>query len=250
MPIVLVHGNPETDAIWDEMKQHLGQHDVLTLSPPGFGAPVPDGFVATSDAYVAWLAAELEAIPRPIDLVGHDWGGGHVLRLVDARPELVRSWVTDIAGCFDPEYVWHELAQVWQTPGAGEAAVEQMAAAPLEQRAQQLEGAGMSKAVAARCAAALDAAMGRCILTLYRSAAQPKMAEWGADLTRVRSRPGLVIIATEDHYTGGETLARRTAERAGAQVALLEGLGHWWMCQDPRRGAEAVRAFVAGVAAE
>lgn len=244
MPIVLVHGNPETAAIWDELRGHLGRSDVIALSPPGFGAPVPEGFGATSDEYVAWLAGELGQIEGPVDLVGHDWGGGHVMRLVLARPELVRSWAIDIAGCFDPAYVWHDLARVWQTPGAGEAAVAQMAAAPKEQRARQFEGLGMSKEAAAHVAAATNEEMGRCILALYRSAAQPRMAEWGKDLSNARTRPGLVIIATEDHYTGGETLARRTAERAGAQVALLGGLGHWWMCQDPKRGAEALGAFL------
>jgi pimeloyl-ACP methyl ester carboxylesterase len=244
MPIVLVHGNPETAAIWDDLRAELGRDDVTALSPPGFGAPVPEGFGATSDDYVAWLAAELERIDGPIDLIGHDWGGGHVVRLVQARPELVRSWATDIAGALDPAYVWHDFAQVWQTPGAGEQAVAQMAATPTEQRAQQFEGLGMSKAAAASVAAASGEEMGRCILALYRSAAQPKMAEWGADLSNLRTKPGLVIIATEDHFTGGETLARRTAERAGARVTVLDGLGHWWMCQDPKRGAEAIRSFV------
>jgi hypothetical protein len=105
----------------------------------------------------------------------------------------------------------------------------------------------MSKQAAASSAAALNEQMGRCILALYRSAAQPKMAEWGADLTKARSRPGLAIIPSEDHYTGGEVLARRTAERAGAKVALLDGLGHWWMCQDPKRGAEVIRSFLASL---
>jgi hypothetical protein len=73
------------------------------------------------------------------------------------------------------------------------------------------------------------------------------MAEWGAGLAPLRSRPGLVIIPTEDHYTGGEALARRTAERVGAQVAVLSGLGHWWMCQDPRRGADVLRTFLASL---
>jgi pimeloyl-ACP methyl ester carboxylesterase len=249
MPIVLVHGNPETDAIWADLRQHLGREDVVALSPPGFGAPAPPDFGATSDDYVAWLASELERLDGPIDLVGHDWGGGHVVRLVTARPELVRSWATDIAGCFDQEYVWHERAQVWQTPGAGETAIQQQLAAPKPQLAARYEGLGMSKAAAERTAAAMDADMGRCILALYRSAAQPKMAEWGADLAPLRTRPGLVIIPIEDPFTGGETLARRTAERAGAQVAVLEGLGHWWMCQDPRRGAEMLRTFVSRLGA-
>jgi pimeloyl-ACP methyl ester carboxylesterase len=244
MPVVLVHGNPETDAIWDDLRRHLEGYDVIALSPPGYGAPVPDGFGATSDEYVAWLEAELEAIQSPIDLVGHDWGGGHVLRLVAARPELVRSWATDIAGCFDPEYVWHERAQVWQTPGAGEAAVAQQIAAPIDQRAAFYERLGMSRDASRSCAAAFDEDMGRCILSLYRSAAQPRMAEWGANLTRASTRPGLVIIPSEDHFTGGEVLARRTADRAGAQVEVLSGLGHWWMCESPERGAAVLRTFV------
>ncbi|MGH2474574.1 MAG: alpha/beta fold hydrolase, partial [Candidatus Limnocylindrales bacterium] len=82
MPIVLVHGVPETEAVWDEFRAHLAEIESITLSPPGFGAPVPEGFGATSDDYVAWLTAELRRIDGPIDLLGHDWGGGHVFRTV------------------------------------------------------------------------------------------------------------------------------------------------------------------------
>jgi pimeloyl-ACP methyl ester carboxylesterase len=166
------------------------------------------------------------------------------VRVACVRPDLIRSWVTDIAGCFDPEYVWHDAAQAWQTPDTGEQAIAQMIGTPEAQKAQLFEGLGMSKDVAARVAPAVDEAMGRCVLALYRSAAQPAMSEWGRDLGKARARPGLVIIATEDHYTGGEVLARRSAARAGAQVALLPGLGHWWMCQDPKAGAEALRTFL------
>src|ERR1700709_990815 len=91
MPVVLVHGVPETAAIWDPMLAELGRDDVITLSPPGFGAPAPGGFGATSDDYVTWLTGELEQLSGPVDLVGHDWGGGHAARLATARPDLLRS---------------------------------------------------------------------------------------------------------------------------------------------------------------
>ena len=177
MPIVLVHGNPETSAIWDEMRKHLDRTDVIALSPPGFGAPVPDGFTATSDAYVDWLALEVQKLDSPVDLVGHDWGGGHVARLACSRPELIRSWATDIAGCFDPDYAWHDLAKVWQTPGAGEAAVSQMTQMPAADRKARFVSLGMTPTAAESVAAAINEDMGRCILALYRSAAQPAMAE-------------------------------------------------------------------------
>jgi pimeloyl-ACP methyl ester carboxylesterase len=247
VPIVLVHGVPETAAIWDEFRAHLAGRESVTVSPPGFGAPVPDGFGATSDDYVAWLTAELERIDGPIDLLGHDWGGGHVFRTVAAHPELVRSWAIDLAGCFDPRYVWHDNAQIWQTAGAGEALVAQRLATPPPDRAGGYVARGMSERAAARCVDAFDEAMGRCILALYRSAAQPKMAEWGADVAGLRSCPGLVLVPADDSYTGGEALARRTAERTGAQVALLTGVGHWWLSQEPERAAAAYRSFVAAV---
>jgi pimeloyl-ACP methyl ester carboxylesterase len=44
MTIVLVHGVPESAAIWDEMLTQMQRDDVVALSPPEFGAPVPDGF--------------------------------------------------------------------------------------------------------------------------------------------------------------------------------------------------------------
>jgi pimeloyl-ACP methyl ester carboxylesterase len=70
------------------------------------------------------------------------------------------------------------------------------------------------------------------------------MQRFGEELPKATARPGLVIIATEDHFTGGEVLARRSAERAGAEVTVLDGLGHWWMLEDPKRGAAAVAAWL------
>jgi pimeloyl-ACP methyl ester carboxylesterase len=241
--VALVHGNPETAVIWQPLCDVLDRADVATLSPPGFGAPVPDGFGATSDDYLAWLVDVLEQAGEPVHLVGHDWGGGHVARVAMTRPDLIRSWATDIAGCLAPDYVWHDLAQVWQTPGAGEQAVAAMVATPLDVGAARYESLGMPPPIARAVAEGIDETMGRCILSLYRSAAQPAMTRLGEQLGAAAARPGLVLIATADPYVGGEQRARWAAERASAQVALLPGQGHWWMLEDPRPGAEALRSF-------
>jgi pimeloyl-ACP methyl ester carboxylesterase len=244
--VVLVHGNPETPALWEPLVERLtalGVAEPVRLAPPGFGAPVPHGWGATVAEYRGWLVSELEAIEEPVDLVGHDWGGGHVLNAVMARPDLVRSWCSDVVGVFDPDYEWHELAQVWQTPGAGEAAVAAMAAAPVAARAARLAQGGMAPAVAERVAEGMDATMGDCILRLYRSAAQPAMAELGAGLETAAARPGLALLPTEDHMVGTDEQRRRAAGRAGARVEVLDGLGHWWMTQDPDRGASVLVDF-------
>jgi pimeloyl-ACP methyl ester carboxylesterase len=241
--VVLVHGNPETDAIWGPLVDVLGHEDVVRLSPPGFGSPLPDDFPATYIAYRDWLEGELENIGGPVDLVGHDWGGGHVVNVVMHRPELVRSWVSDIVGVFDPDYVWHDLAQVWQTPGDGEQLVDTMLGGTIEVRAAQMAALGIPSGIATSLAEAQGPEMGRAILLLYRSARQPAMADAGRELDKAAARPGLSILATEDTYVGSEMIRRRAAERAGAHTEVLDGLGHWWMVQDPARGAAALTRF-------
>jgi pimeloyl-ACP methyl ester carboxylesterase len=105
----------------------------------------------------------------------------------------------------------------------------------------------MTPEVAASVAEGFNADMGRCILALYRSAAQPAMAEWGKELPAAAARPGLVLSPSDDPFTGGPDMARRSAERAGAQFVVLEGVGHWWMTQDPAAGAKALTEFWVGV---
>ncbi len=244
MTVVFVHGNPEVADIWDPLRAELGL-DSVALSPPGFGAPVSDGFDASSNAYADWLVSEIEQFDEPVDLVGHDWGGGHVMRAATRRPDLVRRIVTDIAGTGDAEYVWHDMAQIWQKPGDGEAFFEAMAAVTDQQRIDGYIRAGMTTDGARACAEASGPEMAWCVLRLYRDAVQPRMAEWADEYAAVADHPPtLVVIALDDHYTGGELLARRTAERWGAEVAVLEGLGHWWMMQDPARGAAMLSNFL------
>jgi pimeloyl-ACP methyl ester carboxylesterase len=107
---VFVHGVPETPAVWYGLLAALDRPDSVALPLPGFDGVRPEGFGATMDEYAAWLVAQLERRDEPADLVGHDWGGGLVVRVVSTRPELVRSWVTDAAGIGDPGFEWHDFA--------------------------------------------------------------------------------------------------------------------------------------------
>lgn len=247
MTIVLVHGNPETDALWGPLVDALGRDDVVRLSPPGFGVPLPEGFSATCLAYRDWLEEQLEGIDGEIDLVGHDFGGIHVVNVMMHRPELVRSWVSDVVGLFDPDYVWHDLAQVWQTPGEGEEMVETFLGGTVEERAAAYALGGMPMTVGAEIAAGQDPDLARAILLVYRSAAQPAMADAGRDLENAAARPGLSVVATEDTYVGSVEIRRRAADRAGARTEVLDVLGHWWMVEDPTRSAEVLNRFWDGL---
>ena len=242
-PAVFVHGNPETSAVWGPLLAHLGRDDIVCLSPPGFGAPLPAGFDATMSGYRDWLIEGLEAFAHPVDLVGHDWGGAHAFNAVMARPDLVRSWVSDALGVFHADYEWHPRAKTWQTAGDGERWVESFTGAPLAERVETVLALGISNPVAERLAAGTDGDMGRAILALYRSAVQPAMATAGEHAKVASARQGLAISASDDMTTGTPAMRQAVAERAGAQLTVLDGLGHWWMTQNPERSARTLNEF-------
>ncbi|MCH7789315.1 MAG: alpha/beta hydrolase [Acidobacteria bacterium] len=232
MPVLLVHGNPETSAIWVDLLAALtkrGVRDCETVSPPGFGVGVPDGWDATQLSYRDWLIERVESYGEPVHLVGHDWGSPHVMGATEARSDLIASWAVDCGGLFHPDYQWHDMAQAWQTPEIGEAVVEAMVEGSLVDRIAGYVDLGIPETVAAELADATDATMGRCILALYRSAAQPAMSQLGQRLAETALPPGLVIVATEDGYAGSPEQAEATAQRFGASTVTLQGAGHWWM---------------------
>jgi pimeloyl-ACP methyl ester carboxylesterase len=246
--VVLVHGNPETSAIWGPLTAALGQRgctDVVALSPPGFGAPVPDNFDPTMDAYAEWLIGELASIRSSggdIDLLGHDWGAGHVYGALARRPDLVRTWVGDIVGVLHPDYVWHDMAQAWQTPDVGEQVVAGFGKMGREDRTSMLVGLGLPADIAVELAAALDTEMGRCVLRLYRTGAQPAVRQLGDRLAAMELPPGLVVDAELDEYVPS-TLSNEVAQRLGTEVLRLDGRGHWWMTADVDPVADALCAF-------
>jgi pimeloyl-ACP methyl ester carboxylesterase len=241
MTAVLVHGVPETSEVWDPLRAALHRQDVRALRLPGFGAPRPDGFTSTKEEYVAWLIGELESMGGdPVDLVGHDWGGGLVVRLVSTRPELVRTWVSDAATLGHPDFQWHDLAKIWQTPGAGEEFFTQQRSAPVERQAEAYEGFGVPHEHALEMAAAMDGTMAESILALYRSAVDVA-AEWSPAFAGIPA-PGLILAPSGDPFMRLE-LCQATAARAGAALAELPGLGHWWLLQDPAAGAARLEEF-------
>jgi pimeloyl-ACP methyl ester carboxylesterase len=236
MPAILVHGVPDTHRLWDGMRTNLTRRDILAVSLPGFDAPVPAGFLPTKEAYVDWLVGEIARVGEPVDLVGHDWGSLLVQRVVSIRPDLVRTWACG-DGPVDVEYVWHDLAQQWQTPAVGEAVMEMMTEQAL---AEGLPAAGVPPHIAREVARHVDSTMKRCILGLYRSAVDVG-AEWQPDVEKV-TRPALVLWSRDDPYVASR-FAERLAARVRGELVMFDGCGHWWPYERPAEAAAALERF-------
>jgi pimeloyl-ACP methyl ester carboxylesterase len=234
MPAVLVHGVPDTYRMWDRVRSHLGRADVIALSMPGFDAEAPPNFDASKEAYVDWLVGELDRVGVRVDLVGHDWGSILVQRAAALRPHLIRTLACG-SGPADREYVWHEMAQLWQTPGVGE---EVMAGFTPEATAAAL--AEQTDTEAAReMADYIDDDMKRCILALYRSAVNVG-DEWEDSVAAVGGQfPALVLWGRDDPYVQPE-FGERLAKRLNARLVMFEDSGHWWPYTKPREVAAAL----------
>lgn len=238
MTIVFVHGVPETTVVWEPLVAELGHDDVACLPLPGFGAPLPDSFVPHMETYAAWLAAELDDL-GDVHLVGHDWGALLALRVLADRPAGVRSWALD-AGDLGDDFRWHDLALLWQTPGEGEAFMDGLLAASVDERAALLEASGVPATGTHAMAAAFDRTMADAILALYRSATTVG-ADWDAGIDRIDA-PGLLVASGRDPYRSAGRV-ERLARRTGAEVLDLPEAGHWWMLESPREAAAGLTAF-------
>jgi pimeloyl-ACP methyl ester carboxylesterase len=234
MPAFLVHGNPDSSHLWDRVKANLGDYDgeVVAADLPGFAEPAPEGFPCTKEAYVEWIAEQLEGLGGGVDLVGHDWGSLLVQRVASVRPDLLGS-VACGGAAVDREYSWHPLAQVWQTPGEGE---KYMAEELTDEFGiEHLVENGVPREDAERNIWLNDYGKDT-ILKLYRSAVDIG-EEWQPDLEK-QEVPAMVIWGRTDPYVPlefGEALAKRM----NGELVVLE-CGHWWPFEKPAETAEAL----------
>jgi hypothetical protein len=66
--------------------------------------------------------------------------------------------------------------------------------------------------------------------------------DWGTELVGPARGSGLVLQPTADPFDDAAASAAMAA-LLGARTEPLDGLGHWWMLQDPSRGARVIEAF-------
>ena len=246
-PVVLLHGFPQTAAMWDGVAAGLQQRGYRTLAPNQRGyspGARPRGVrpyrlgevVADAAAVVEQLAGE------PVHVVGHDWGGPVAWALAASRPELVRS-LTTISG----PHLWAYLVStvrsrqalaswyipVFQIPGLVERLLDPSTAAGRRRFVRVLVHVGQDPTVAERDAVLLGRAGLTAGLAWYR--ALPYVGFRRLARSTV-SAPTLLLWGDRDSavLTPGIEMSRRFAT-GPCRFEVLSGLSHWAPNEAPDR---------------
>ena len=92
---VLVHGAWMGEAGWSDVAAELRAADaeVHAIDLPAHGSDPTPPSGASLDAYVASVSAELDAMHRPVVLVGHSMGGVVITQLAEQRPRDIARLV-------------------------------------------------------------------------------------------------------------------------------------------------------------
>lgn len=251
--VVLIHGiNGSGDSDWREQFQVLSRHfHVISFDLPGFGASTSRGEIYSPERYARFVDFIVRRYAKPpIHLVGHSLGGAIALLYAGTRSQNVdRLVLVNSAG------VLHRLAYAKflsssALRGSGSATpeairyVEDLAGKVLEELERIQPG------------------LNRLILGhVYGTAAEAETAEPTAIATLTQtdfssvlpavSAPTLVVWGEDDLVTPrrtGHVLARRIPQ---ARLAVLDGVGHMPMRDDPARfNALLVEHLVAGTPAK
>ncbi|WP_211258777.1 alpha/beta fold hydrolase [Spirillospora albida] len=121
--VLLVHGYPDTHAVWDEVADGLaGRYHVVRYDVRGAGASSrPYGRRRYTFAYLmADMAAVLDATTRDrekVHLVGHDWGSIQSWEAVCTMPERFASFTSISGPCLDHAAHWTRRLLARPTPG-------------------------------------------------------------------------------------------------------------------------------------
>lgn len=240
--IVLLHGNPDTHAVWGPVVSHLAaEHRCIAPDLPGFGGShAPEDFdfsLRNQGAFVRDLLSALEL--ERVHLVVHDVGGPYGLAFAAEHPKRIET-LTIFNTNFFPDFRWHFWARVWRTRVLGEIAMG-IANRPLFVREMRRGSPRIPKEYAEHAYGAFTRETKRMVLRWYRAMDPDVHAGWDEQLLAATAKtPKQVLWGDLDPF-----LPARTAERFGGEVTHVGDCGHWVMLEEPAWAAAEIAKIVA-----
>ncbi|MFD3507693.1 alpha/beta fold hydrolase [Nocardia sp. NPDC058666] len=250
--VVLVHGFPDTHAVWRHQVSALTAAGYRTIAPDlrGFGAS--DKPVELADYELAHYVRDLVGVLDELGierahLVGHDWGSPLVQLLAATVPDRVASVsllsagspaANVEAGVAQREKSWYFL--LFQFPGIAERWLSQDDFANAR---QWLSSHPDLPEVIERLRdpRALSTSLG-----LYRTGAGPRLLVEPPQLPPVLA-PVMGIWSSEDRFLTEESMTGTGKHVRGSwRYERLDGIGHWMQLEAPERVNDLLLDFLTG----
>lgn len=253
--VLLLHGFPETIFAFQDLALALGEeHAVHAFDWPGYGLssrPAVEQFSYSPHDYARILDAYIEqaGIDRAtLTIYAPDIGGLPVLLAALDRPDIARSIVVgDFAPFNRPALMWDNLQALKARPAADH--VRDHMNANREEIIANTYWRGLPEAQHYRVSDAFrnDVAHGWSYGSMtsvdafyhYYSHFTEAQEYFEANLDRLKT-PLQIIWGAEDLYINF-AMGVELAERTGAPLSLLEGVGHYAHLQAPDRLIDTIR---------
>lgn len=244
--ILLVHGNPDSADIWDDLITIL-QANYRCIAPdlPGFGrSEISSDFVFNLDSFSNWLDSFLKAIDvkDAVHLVIHDVGTFFALPWAIKHSNRIQS-ITVTNTLFFSDYKWHFWARIWRSPIIGEVS-NWFTSKRLFKDELKKGGPLLTDAFIDKSYPHVTSKMKKTVLKLYR-AMNPEVFKGWEDkyLALTKIKPILVVWGEKDPYI---PLSFGYAERFanGQDLFKLPKCGHWVAAEMPQELANRMTQFL------
>ena len=241
---LLVHGYPESSWMWRSLMDALAAEGWRAIAPDlaGYGDSEPDP-PGTWQRHVESLERFRVALGlEGVALVVHDWGGLIGLRWACDHPGVARALVISNTGFF-ADGTWHGMAEMMRTPGTGEKLVDGMTRASFASLVGAVAKRVDDRALDEYFKAFADEPRRRGQLELYRSGEFAELAAYQGRLASL-GVPALVVWGADDAFVPVAGAYRFRRELPDAEMAVLEGAGHFVFEDAPDAANAAVVEFL------
>jgi pimeloyl-ACP methyl ester carboxylesterase len=241
--IVCLHGGPGSANDWDYLLPRLARLGrTVAFDLPGFGQadkPAYLGYSALS--WSAFVAGVLERLGvRRVHLVATDLGGEAGLCWGVGHPQAFASASLLNTGVLIG-YSWHLVGKLHRIPLSGEIAAlgGGLGLRPI----MRLYEPKLPRSVITRWRREYDLGTRRAMLRFYRSAPSTAMGRIAPEL-RALDRPAIILWGAENRFVPAVQAERQRESFPSAEVAVLDGLGHYAHLQAPDRVEERLLPFL------
>ncbi|GAA1580720.1 2-succinyl-6-hydroxy-2,4-cyclohexadiene-1-carboxy late synthase [Kribbella sancticallisti] len=248
-PVLLLPGSGGWELTFHALLPQLAvDHTVYAVDPPGQGGTrvVSNSFGYDVDAIVQSLVDFLDAVGlSEVIVVGHSWGGGFALRLVELFPDRIRRLVLLAPAGLTVRDVWEFRAL--RVPVVGEVAARFTTNAAVRHMLHKsfVDADRLPSPELTRTAARTLRSRPGLRRDLLRVERTVKWTATERDLGLVRS-PVLIVWGARDRYFPVRLIDRFTSALPHVRTEVIADAGHSVHDDRPAQAVPLVRQFLTG----